>query len=81
MKFKLSLAELFIEQILELSAEAQIERRRVNKSSAAFQSLSGAIVAYGNALALLAAFRELEALDATPGFQWDFRDCAVGLTH
>jgi hypothetical protein len=49
-----------IEQILELSADAQIERRRSAKDSPKFHRLSGAIVAYGKALELLTAARELE---------------------
>lgn len=80
MKFKSSFAEPFMEQILELSAEAQIKRRRMEKSSAAFEKLSGAIVAYGNVLALLTTFRELEALDALPA-HWDIQDYAVATTH
>lgn len=80
MRTKSSFAEPFMEQILDLSAEAQIKRRRVEKTSAAFEKLSGAIVAYGNVLALLTTFRELEALDALPS-QWDLRDCVAAVTH
>lgn len=80
MRFKSSFAQPFMEQILELSAQAQIERRRVDKSSAAFERLSGAILTYGNVLALLTTFRELEALDALPA-HWDIHDYAMAVTH
>jgi hypothetical protein len=53
-------AERAIERILELSAEAQIARRMVAKDSAAFHRLTGAIAAYGKALALLAALQQRE---------------------
>jgi len=53
-------AEQAIARILELSAEAQIARRMVAKDSAAFHRLSGAIAAYGKALALLTALQQRE---------------------
>ena len=53
-------AEQAIERILELSADAQITRRMVAEDSAAFHNLSGAIAAYGKALALLTALRQRE---------------------
>jgi hypothetical protein len=53
-------AERAIEQIIELSAEAQIARRMVAKDSPAFHRLSGAIAAYGKALALLTALQQRE---------------------
>lgn len=80
MKFKLGLAEKLIEQILELSAEAQIERRKVERSSVAFQSLSGEIVAYGNLLSLLTTLQAAEELDPSLT-EWSLRECAVALTH
>ncbi len=49
-----------IERILELSADAQIARRMVAKDSPAFHSLTGAIAAYGKALALLTALQQRE---------------------
>ena len=49
-----------IERILELSAEAQIARLLVAKDSPAFHRLSGAIAAYGKALALLTALQQRE---------------------
>ena len=49
-----------IERILELSADAQIARRLMAKDSAAYHTLSGAIAAYGKALALLTALQRRE---------------------
>jgi hypothetical protein len=49
-----------IERILELSAEAQIERREAAEDSPRFHSLSGAIVAYGKALDLLSKLEEVQ---------------------
>jgi hypothetical protein len=49
-----------IARIIELSADAQITRRMVAKDSAAFHNLSGAIAAYGKALALLTALQQRE---------------------
>jgi hypothetical protein len=49
-----------IERILELSADAQITRRMTAKDSPAFHSLTGAIAAYGKALALLTALQKRE---------------------
>jgi hypothetical protein len=53
-------AEHAIERILELSADAQITKRMVAEDSAAFHNLSGAIAAYGRALALLTALQQRE---------------------
>lgn len=49
-----------IERVLELSADAQITRRITHKDSPAFHSLTGAIAAYGKALAILAALQQRE---------------------
>jgi len=54
------LTNLAIERVLELSADAHVQRRMTAKNSPAFHSLTGAIVAYGKALRLLAALRERE---------------------
>ena len=54
------LIEKGIARILELSADAQIERRTTPKNSPAFHKLTGAIAAYGQALALLNALQERE---------------------
>ena len=53
-------AERAIERILALSADAQIARRMVAKDSATFHRLTGAIAAYGKALALLTALQQRE---------------------
>ena len=49
-----------IERVLELSADAQITRRITPKDSPEFHSLTGAIAAYGKALALLTALQKRE---------------------
>jgi hypothetical protein len=49
-----------IERILELSADAQINRRGAAKDSPMFHNLTGAIAAYGKALALFAALQQRE---------------------
>ncbi len=54
-----------IERILELSAEAQITRRLMAKDSTAFHNLTGAIAAYGKALALLTALQQREEFYTT----------------
>ena len=64
MKMSSGLANLAIEAVLELSADAHIERRMTAKGSPAFHRLTGAIAAYGNALAVLVALQEREELHA-----------------
>jgi hypothetical protein len=49
-----------IERVLELSADVHITRRNTPKDSLAFHSLTGAIAAYGKALALLTALQQRE---------------------
>jgi hypothetical protein len=49
-----------IERVLELSADAQTTRRQTPKNSPTFYSLTGAIAAYGKALALLTALQQRE---------------------
>ena len=53
-------ADQAIERIVELSADAQITRRKTPKHSPAFYSLTGAIAAYGKALAILIALQQRE---------------------
>jgi len=65
MRMSSGLANLAIEAVLELSADAHIERRMTAKGSHAFHSLTGAIAAYGKTLKLLAALREREEFYAT----------------
>jgi hypothetical protein len=67
MKSSSGLANKGIERILELSADAQIARRRAVKDSPAFHNLTGAIAAYGKALALLTALQQREEFYAIIG--------------
>ena len=60
MKANSGLADRVIERILELSADAQIERRGTIKDSPEFHNLAGAITAYGKAISLLVTVREQE---------------------
>jgi hypothetical protein len=64
MKSNSVVANKGIERILELSAGAHIRRRGTVKDSPEFHNLTGAIAAYGKALALLTALQELEELYA-----------------
>jgi hypothetical protein len=47
-----------IDRILELSAEAQTRRREAAENSTAFYKLTGAVLAYGQALDLLTKLRK-----------------------
>jgi hypothetical protein len=47
-----------IDQILELSAEAHTKRREAAGNSPAFHKLTGAVLAYGEALDLLTKLRK-----------------------
>ncbi len=67
MKANLGLANKGIERILELSADAHIRRRGTVKDSPEFHNLTGAIAAYGKALALLTVLQELEKFYAEIG--------------
>ena len=49
-----------IARLLELSADLQIQRRQTPKDSLVFHRLTGAIAAYGKALALLTALQQRE---------------------
>ena len=60
MNSKSGLANKGIERILELSASAHIRRRGTAKDSPEFHKLTGEMAAYGNALALLTALKEME---------------------
>ena len=58
-----------IERILGLSANAHIQRRMTIKDSPEYHNLTGAIAAYGKALAVLAALKyreEFRAMIAQP---------------
>ena len=80
MKTNSGLASLAIERILELSADAHVERRMLPKDSPAFQSLSGAIVAYGKTLSLLTALQQREEFYAAI-VQLDLSEYATGPVH
>lgn len=58
MNFSSRLADDAIKRILELSADAHIERRRAARDSQEFHNLTGAITAYGKTLALLTALQQ-----------------------
>ncbi len=60
MKANPGLANKGIERILELSADAHIRRRVTIRDSPEFHKLTGAIAAYGKALALLTALQQRE---------------------
>ena len=74
MKPKSGVANKGIERILELSADAQIRRRGTVKDSPEYHNLTGAIAAYGKALALLTALQQREEFHAMIG-QHDMPGC------
>ena len=49
-----------LERVLKLSAGAQLTRRKAPEDSRAFHRLTGAIAAYGKALAILTALQARE---------------------
>ena len=72
------LAAKGIERILELSADAHIQRRYVVQGSPAFHNLTGAIMAYGKVLALLTALEQREEFYAVVGpYEFSERLAAV----
>ena len=73
MKFNSGLATKGMERVLELSADAHIQRRETAKDSPAFHNLTGAIAAYGKVLALLAALQEREEFGPIVG-QYEFSE-------
>jgi len=67
-----------IERMIELSADAHITRRMAAKDSPSFHNLTGAILAYGKALAVLTALQQREEFYTKVG-QCEFSECvAVG---
>ena len=66
-KRHVGLANEVIERILELSSDAHIQRREVAKDSPAFDSLTGAIAAYGKVLAFLTSLQKREEFDLVVG--------------
>jgi len=67
MKPNSGVANKGIERILELSADAHIRRRGTVKDSPEFHNLTGAIAAYGKALAVLTALQQREEFYAMIG--------------
>jgi hypothetical protein len=65
-----------IERILELSADAHIRRRGTVKDSPEFHNLTGAIAAYGKALAVLTTLQHREEFHAMIG-QHDVPGCVA----
>ena len=76
MKANSGLVDEAIERVLELSADALIQRRRVAKDSPEFDNLTGAISAYGKVLALLIALQQQEEFDAIVD-QYEFPECVA----
>ena len=76
MKANSGLVDEAIERVLELSADAHIQRRRVAKDSPEFDNLTGAISAYGKVLALLIALQQQEEFDAIVD-QYEFSKCVA----
>jgi len=64
MKASSGLTNLAIEGILELSADAHIQRKIAARGSSDFHRLTGAIAAYGNTLAVLVELQEREEMCA-----------------
>lgn len=59
MELDQDLATEFIDQILELSADAHVRRRMAVKGSPEFQNLTGAIAAYGTILAIFTTLQRV----------------------
>jgi hypothetical protein len=79
MKTTSGLAAKGIERILELSADAHIQRRQVAKDSPAFHHLTGVIAAYGKVLALLTALERREEFYNVVG-QYEFSECFAAVS-
>ena len=69
-----------IDQVLELSADAHIERRMTTQGSPAFDRLTGAIAAYGKALAVLVHLEEREEFYALVA-QLNLTESVTGVAH
>jgi len=68
-----------IERMIELSADAHIARRMTAKDSPSFHNLTGAILAYGKALALLTALQQREEFYTIVG-QCEFSECVEAVS-
>ena len=64
MEFDANLVNEFIEQILELSADAHVRKRMAVKDSPEFHNLTGAIAAYGTVLTLFTTLQRVQGLYA-----------------
>ena len=80
MKTSSGLANQAIEEVLELSADAHIQRKMAPRSSSDFHRLTGAIAAYGNALAVLVALQERDELCAMIA-ELDLPASVTGVAH
>ena len=80
MKAISGLANLAIVEVLELSADAHIQRKMTARGSSDFQRLTGAITAYGNALAVLVSLQEREEWCAMIA-ELDLPALATGVAH
>ena len=80
MKTSSGLANLAIEEVLELSADAHIQRKMAARNSLEFHRLTGAIAAYGNALAVLVALEERDELCAMIA-ELDLPASVTGVAH
>ena len=76
MKSNRGFANEVLDKILELSADAHIQRREAAKDSPEFHSLTGAISAYGKVLALLTAPQQREEFNAVVA-QYEFSECVA----
>jgi len=64
MKASSGLANMSIERVLELSADAHIRRRGTIKDSPEFHKLTGVIAAYGRVLELLTTLQQWDEIRA-----------------
>jgi hypothetical protein len=60
MELDANFTDEFIDQILELSADAHVRRRATIKNSVEFHNLTGAIAAYGTILALFTTLQRVQ---------------------
>jgi hypothetical protein len=76
LKTDTTLANEVILQILELSADAHIARRRIPMYSPLFHHLTGAIAAYGKVLAVLTSPRKRQEVSEMIG-QLSLPECVA----
>ena len=68
-----------IERIIELSADAHRTRRMTANDSPSFHNLTGAISAYGKALAFLTALQQREEFYTKVG-QYEVSECVAAVS-